>query len=229
MRRLLCAAALLAAAVLECQAGGGAEYPRNLGPDPNWQMLLREARSLEGLTVGPEDQNRRQLLIHALFMLGQRKEALTESFLFIRLYPNSPLALCAGVNAVRTFGAEHDAMRLLQAGMKRFAREPSVANLVAWMLATSPFPAYRDARRAVKVAQAVCETDGWNDVSYIDTLAAAEAAVGNFPRAVQLQQRVLEKGFGPKSPPYIVAQAHERLAAFRKGEAWIFRRPAGMP
>jgi tetratricopeptide (TPR) repeat protein len=65
-------------------------------------------------------------------------------------------------------------------------------NGVAWLLATCPNERFLDGKKAVKYAERARELGGGEEDSYIGTLAAAEAEVGNFDRAESLLNRAIE-------------------------------------
>jgi Flp pilus assembly protein TadD len=58
-------------------------------------------------------------------------------------------------------------------------------NNLAWLLATSSNQEIRDVDRALSLAQGLCQQTDYQQASYLDTLAAAQAAHGNFAAAVQ--------------------------------------------
>ena len=60
---------------------------------------------------------------------------------------------------------------------------PAVASL-AWLLATAPDAALRDATQAIRFAEQAADLTGRQDASALDILAAAYAAAGQFDRAV---------------------------------------------
>jgi Flp pilus assembly protein TadD len=55
---------------------------------------------------------------------------------------------------------------------------------LAWILATDPDPAVRNPARAVELARKASKLVGPDNPVYLDTLAAALAAAGDFPQAV---------------------------------------------
>jgi tetratricopeptide (TPR) repeat protein len=60
-------------------------------------------------------------------------------------------------------------------------------NFAAWLYATAPTAAARDGRKAVAHALRACELTAWSSFSYLDTLAAAYAELGDFAKAVDFQ------------------------------------------
>jgi tetratricopeptide (TPR) repeat protein len=84
----------------------------------------------------------------------------------------------------------------------------------AWILATCPRSEIRNGPKAVGLSTQACEQTRWKNDDAVETLAAAQAEVGNFPEAIRLQKKVLEH-----SPGY---QGHgaQRLKHYEAGQAW---------
>jgi tetratricopeptide (TPR) repeat protein len=69
------------------------------------------------------------------------------------------------------------------------APESTVLNNLAWTLATSPSPEFRNGLGAVKLAARACELDHNQQPMFIGTLAAACAEAGRFDEAVAAAQQ----------------------------------------
>lgn len=65
-------------------------------------------------------------------------------------------------------------------------------NGVAWLSATCPDAKYRDGQRAVEYAERARQIGGGEVDSFIGTLAAAQAELGDFEQANQLLERAIE-------------------------------------
>ena len=62
----------------------------------------------------------------------------------------------------------------------------------AWLWATCPDAKYRDGKKAVQSATTACELSEWKGPNNLDTLAAANAEVGDFDSAVKWQSQAIE-------------------------------------
>jgi serine/threonine-protein kinase len=84
---------------------------------------------------------------------------------------------------------------------------------LARLLATCPDDKVRDGNRAIEYATKACEWTAWKNPMYLDTLAAAYAAAGQFENAVRYQTRVLED---PALKDDFRTAAKERLELYRQ-------------
>ncbi len=92
-------------------------------------------------------------------------------------------------------------------------------NNLAWILATDPEEAVRNPERAVTLAQKMVERGGHNIPGYLDTLAAAHAAAGRFPEAVEKAKfavDLLTRAYGAKAAEDI----QSRLDLYLKNEPY---------
>ncbi len=85
----------------------------------------------------------------------------------------------------------------------------------AWMLATCPDDSLRDGQRALEAAQAAEKRSHAASFGWEKSLAAAYAELGQFDRAVEHAQNVLNL-----APPVEQATAQERLANYKAGRPY---------
>ncbi|CAN5272967.1 hypothetical protein BH10PLA2_BH10PLA2_33750 [soil metagenome] len=71
-------------------------------------------------------------------------------------------------------------------------KDANAYNQLAWLLATCPKDALRDSKKAIAYAKKACELSDWKFGQYIDTLATAYAANGEFDQAVKMEQKALD-------------------------------------
>ncbi len=101
---------------------------------------------------------------------------------------------------------------------KALERSPGLVdahNNLAWWLATCPDPAIRDGFGAVEHAEFASEALGGENVSALDTLAAAYARAMDFEKAVATQQKVIEL-----APPEKAGAYEARLRLYEQGEPY---------
>ncbi|QSX36624.1 tetratricopeptide repeat protein [Shewanella sedimentimangrovi] len=85
---------------------------------------------------------------------------------------------------------------------------------VAWILATCPEAEYRDGNKALTLAQQLLATNA-DDPSILDNLAAAYAELGQFERAVDVQQQAI-KALLRSSETAKVDEFNKRLESYRQ-------------
>ena len=85
----------------------------------------------------------------------------------------------------------------------------------SWMRSTCPDPAFRDAQQSLSDAIKACELTEYKVASYLDTLAAAYAEAGDFPKALAEQQKAIDLAPEKEKPDYLT-----RLALFQNGQPY---------
>jgi tetratricopeptide (TPR) repeat protein len=94
----------------------------------------------------------------------------------------------------------------------------TVANNLAWLLATSRDPAQRDPELAVSLAERAAAHSA-TDPSVLDTLAAAYADAGRYDEAARAAEQALAAAESSGSPG-LAAQIRARLALYRAGRPY---------
>lgn len=94
-----------------------------------------------------------------------------------------------------------------------------VANDLAWIRATHANFAVRDPAEAVRLAEEAARSTRGQDPAVLDTLAAAYAAAGRFPAAVQVAEKAssLARTQGQEA---LALDVDARLLAYRGGTPW---------
>jgi tetratricopeptide (TPR) repeat protein len=92
---------------------------------------------------------------------------------------------------------------------------PDSYNELAWELATTERTGARDGKRALQLALKACELAGWKNPSYLDTLAATYARVGNFDDAIKWQREAVQSASMATNQ-----NAIRRLELYSEGKAW---------
>ncbi|REK27715.1 MAG: tetratricopeptide repeat protein [Planctomycetota bacterium] len=141
----------------------------------------------------------------------------------IRIDPTDGQAMYLGGLTATADGDERTAIERLR---KALAADPGLAaaaNDLAWLLATSHDETVHDAKEAVRWARKANELTESAKVEYLDTLAVAEAADGDFDAAVRTAERAAK--LAEAAGDTAAAQAMRgRIVQFRRGIP--YRQPA---
>lgn len=85
----------------------------------------------------------------------------------------------------------------------------------AWLMATCPDPGFRDPELALRAAQRAIQLDGSDNYAYLDTLAAAQAAAGQYEQARKSVAEAIHA-----APQEAADELRVRLATYEKGEPY---------
>jgi Flp pilus assembly protein TadD len=110
-----------------------------------------------------------------------------------------------------------EAVEHFEGAFKANPRMLTAANNLAWILATNDDEKIRDGKRAVEVAQRVCETTKFQDYRFFSTLAAAYAETGQFDNAISIAKKAIEMATA-KGDDRTVTSMRSRLKLFESGE-----------
>jgi len=103
---------------------------------------------------------------------------------------------------------------------------PLHANNVAWFLATTDYQALSDTKLAVELAeQVIADPEHSNNYMYVDTLAAAYAADGQYTQAVSTQEKaisLIKAAYETsENPSPEIADFEARLTLFQSQQPYI--------
>ena len=138
----------------------------------------------QALQIRPDYGLAHNNLGNVLLRRGNPGEALQHFREALRLDPSNAEAHYNVGSVLRSRGDLSEAVgQFRQALQLKPDWIPAVASL-AWLLATAPDAALRDANQAIRFAEQAADLTGRQDASALDVLAAAYAAAGQFDRAV---------------------------------------------
>jgi len=102
-----------------------------------------------------------------------------------------------------------DAIRAYQQALRLEPDAAEAHNNLAWLYATCEDPKFRDPRAALDHAQHAVELTEWKQGDFIDTLAEAHFANGDYQQAVEIQKKAL--ALDPDNTEF-----QEHMARYRK-------------
>ena len=155
-----------------------------------------------------------------LARVGRDAEAVEHLRRAITLRPDQARP-CKRLAAALSAGAMFDdAAAVLRAGMQRLPGDASIADRLAWLLATCPDATIRDPEAALQLAETVCRRTSDREPQALATLAAALGSVGRYADAVEVATRagVLARS-GDRAE--LAVEIAAQLGAYRAGRAWI--------
>ncbi|MBI4717731.1 MAG: sulfatase-like hydrolase/transferase [Planctomycetes bacterium] len=123
--------------------------------------------------------------------LGRTKEALPPLQKARRLDPTNEFTYRALWPALARLGQRKDAVLALREGVKHVPGSAELRVALAWLLATTPGTSVPEREEAVALAAAACAAEREN-ARYSDVLAAAYAAAGKFPKALEEVHRAAQ-------------------------------------
>ncbi|GAG37590.1 unnamed protein product, partial [marine sediment metagenome] len=86
-------------------------------------------------------------------------------------------------------------------GRNPLSYDAGTNNNLAWLLATAPSPDIRNGSWAVLLAEKACKATEYENLRFLDTLAAAYAETGQFEEARRVAQEAIEKASIGKREP----------------------------
>jgi tetratricopeptide (TPR) repeat protein len=104
-----------------------------------------------------------------------------------------------------------------ESAMKAAPHNPLYLNNLAWLEAACPQADLRDGRQAVELATEACQLRHWRVPAFIDTLAAAYAEIGQFDKAVLMQQKATDLAPSSEREDY-----RRRLKVYQEGKPYRF-------
>ncbi len=215
-----------AAAALERSVGldpGFADAHYNLGLLAHRQGLMDDAvaRFEQAAAIRPDHFDALLALGTDLPQVGRASEADARLLQAAAAVPtDSPRAAKKLAARLVEAGQLQAAASVLRACVRRIPGDASVADRLAWLLATSSDAAVRDPDEALALADAVCSRTGGKEPLALATRAAALAALGRRPDAIEAarQARTLAESQGKAD---LAARIGLHLDAYEAGRAWL--------
>jgi tetratricopeptide (TPR) repeat protein len=207
-----------------------ATHAIQLGPEnsPAYQFLMNcffeshrynEAADLgrEWLTVTPYDAAAHSALGSALAENGDLVSAAQHLGYVMMLRPEVEQAHAQLRQILLLLAKDPNGLQRLRDIATNAPDSPRMLDELAWLLATYPDSKSRDGTEAVRLAEHACDLTERKIPALLDTLAAAYAESGDFPRAISAAEEALNRARssgdsdGVKLSEKILAALHENL------------------
>jgi tetratricopeptide (TPR) repeat protein len=215
-----------AAAALERAVGldpGFADAHYNLGLLAHRQGRIEDAvaRFEQAVALRPDHFEALLALGTDLPQIGRASEAMARLLQAAAAVPtDNPRAAKKLAARLVEAGQLQAAASVLRACVRRVPGDASVADRLAWLLATSPDAAVRHPEESLALAEEVCRRTGGQEPLALDTRAAALAALGRWPEAIETarQARTLAESQGEAD---LAARIGGHLDAYEAGRPWL--------
>ncbi len=167
------------------------------------------------LKLNPKDVGAMTGQAHCFYRLESYEAAMTAYNQAVKLAPNNALVLANRADAYSDLGYFKEAIHDYKQALVLEKDLPRAQQGLAWILATCPDETYRNPELALRFAKASVAQSEHVDFRFFDTLAAAEAAMGQFDTA---KQRVAEamKAAPRSEKPFL----QHRLALYENRQAY---------
>ncbi len=106
---------------------------------------------------------------------------------------------------------------VLQEGLRSSPDDTELLTSLAWLYATHPDPAVRNAAEAVRLAERACNLSNWANAHYLDVLAAAYAEAGQYDKAAKLVDDAIAR-VRRDGPSHILPVLQHRLQLYRSNQ-----------
>jgi tetratricopeptide (TPR) repeat protein len=178
----------------------------DLGPENSsaYQLLIsclfelrryNEAADLgrEWLTISPYDVAAHSALGSAMAENGDLVSAARHLAYVMILRPGVEQTHAQLRQVLLSLAKEPDGLPRLREIGANAPDSPRMLDELAWLLATYPDPKSRDGTEAVRLAEHACDLTERRIPALLDTLAAAYAETGDFPRAISAAEEALNR------------------------------------
>ena len=164
----------------------------------------------------------------ALSQVGKIQEAIGQYQQALRIKPDYAEAHANMGLALEQTGRLREAIEYYEQASRIAPKHLEIQNHLAWLLATLTPSDGGYPERAVSLAEHICNATGNQATPYLDTLAAAYAAVGRFNEAIDTAQKAMDLA-NAADLPQLAKQIESRLQLYRSGQAYHRAAPATSP
>src|SRR5215469_9024006 len=147
----------------------------------------------EWLAVSPYELPPHLALVSALLESGDRASAAQHLGYVMMLRPDVEETAAQFRGLLSSIIKDPDGSQQLLNIVANAPDSPRLLDELAWLLATHPDSKFRDGARAIALAERACALTERRAPIMLDTLAAAYAEAGDFPRAITAGEEALKR------------------------------------
>jgi tetratricopeptide (TPR) repeat protein len=178
------------------------------------------AKYLQAALELNQNYGRAHLALGSLYQSEARYEEAAKHYLeALQINSNSPDAVYGLGVVLRSQPRDDEAVAHIQRALRSTPDSAPGLLALAWILATSSNDAVRQPDEAVRLAERAVVLGGDRNPVALDILAAACASVGQFARAVKLEQTALELT-SPATNEVLRSAFRGRLTLYRSGKPY---------
>ena len=182
-----------------------------------FELAAKRLETLLELT--PDDPACHFLLARVRAGLGNRAACLQHLRETVRLKPDHAEAHIILADLLVLEGDAAAAVKHYGKGIELAPEKSSAKNNLAWLLATHPDSDIRNGEQAVELANELANSQDEATAEVLDTMAAAQAEVGNFPAAIAAAQRAIARAKA-QGAEELAAQIEIHLGFYQRGEPY---------
>jgi len=146
----------------------------------------------EVIRLKPEDADAYRGRANSYYSLRLYRKSLTDFDRAVTLNPGSSISHAERADAHGRLGNWAQAAADYRQAIELDNKLGRAYQGAAWIMATCPVERFRDKDRALQAAERAIELDGESDYRYLDTIAAAHAANGNYEDAHDYLEQAIE-------------------------------------
>ena len=176
------------------------------------------------IRLQPNDAQYRNSRAHSLLMINRNKEALADYRKAAELDSTNGQWWADLADAYQFLGQYREAMSAYRLAIEADRELGRAYQNAAWLMATCSDTKVRNPKNALEAARRAIELDGDGDPRYLDTLAAAQAANGQFSDAVETVKDAM-KNAAQVSTPEDMEAMKQRMVAYQNKKGF-FSKPA---
>jgi tetratricopeptide (TPR) repeat protein len=150
----------------------------------------------EWLAVSPYEAIAHSALSLATAQIGDLVSSARHLGYVMTLRPGDEQAHAQLRQILLSLAREPDGLQRLREIAAKAPDSPRMLDELAWLLATYPDSKSRDGTEAVRLAERACDLTERRVPALLDTLAAAYAETGDFPRAISVAEEALNRAQG---------------------------------